>query len=128
MGGRQETSVPSPWAQFCCERKGSKNPNYKEKHNILNENSVYDDSVSGKNSNLPTVEQISIKEKYDIIRKAYIDTLKKYGENQALTAIIKIINEDNFKYFTGVENKVLLSRHVIYSDIHKQKENLNLML
>lgn len=96
-----------------------RNPNYKDKHNIINEKSVYDDRVTIRYKNLPTVSVISLKEKYDIIHKAYVDTLNKYGDKQALTALFKIINESNFMYFTGSRNRELLSRHVLFSDITK---------
>lgn len=96
-----------------------RNPNYKDQHYTINENSAYDQRVSSKYNNLPSVNKISLKEKYDILCKAYIDTLKKYGDNQAITALFKIIEENNFMYFTGVNNKKLLSQHIIFSDIRK---------
>lgn len=95
-----------------------RNPNYKDTHYIINENSAYDDSVSSKYS-LPYVSKISLADKYNIIYKASVDTLYKYGINQVRVALNEIINNNNFNYFTGKENKLLLSQHLIFSDIKK---------
>ena len=96
-----------------------RNPNYKDKHSTVNERSVYDDSVVYKNPNLPTVNSISLIDKYNILFKAYVDTLKKYGDRQATAALMNLINCNNYSYFTGKENRLALSRHVIFSDIKK---------
>lgn len=98
-----------------------RNPNYKDNHYLVNDNFYYDSSVYYKakreNRELFYLNPINNKLKYDILYKAYKDTLKKYNYNQALTALFSLINSNKVSYFTGNENKKNLSMYVAYNDI-----------
>lgn len=99
------------------------NPNYKDKHVLINDNFYYDDSVKYKykreNKELFELKSVNISLKYNMLYKAYNDTLIKYGYNQAVTALLELINKNNVSYFTGRDNKINLSRYVAYNDINK---------
>ena len=99
------------------------NPNYKDKHVLINDNFYYDDSVKYKykreNKELFELKSVNISLKYNMLYKAYNDALIKYGYNQAVTALLELINKNNVSYFTGSDNKTNLSRYVAYNDIKK---------
>ena len=99
-----------------------RNPKYKDIHNLNNPNLLYEDSAvyKAKREGIELGKtDIPFDDKYQIIEKAYQDTLLKYGEYQAEQALLYLINENEVKYFTGQDNKVLLSKYVIYGDILK---------
>lgn len=99
------------------------NPNYKDKHMLINDNFYYDDSVKYKykreNKELFELKSVNTSLKYNMLYKAYKDTLEKYGYNQAVTALLELVNKNNVSYFTGRDNKINLSRYVAYNDIKK---------
>lgn len=97
-----------------------RNPNYKDKHDLISENLLYESSAEiklkkqGIDINKTKTDSNT---KYQIIEKAYKDTLLKYGKEQAVEALLRLINDNDVMYFTGEENKALLSKYVIYSEI-----------
>ena len=79
------------------------------------------------------MDDLSLENKYRIIEKAYNETLAKYGNKQADYALNCLINNNNVEYFTGKENRALLSKYVIYGDIMQvlslsSNENINRIL
>lgn len=62
---------------------------------------------------------VTIKDKYNILFKAYKETFDKYGYNQAITALYELITKHNVSYFTGKNNKIYLSRYIAHNDIYK---------
>lgn len=99
-----------------------RNPNYKDQHNLDNPNLIYDDSVfyKAKREGISLkIEDIPLDKKYEILEKAYKDTLLKYGEYQAEQALLNLINKNETKYFTGNQNRNLLNKYIIYGDILK---------
>lgn len=98
------------------------NPNYSDTHNLNNVNLLYEESAiyKAKREGIELINQdISFEEKYKIIEQAYKETLLKYGEYQAEQALLNLINNNEVKYFTGQENRNLLSKYIIYGDILK---------
>ena len=61
----------------------------------------------------------TLKNKYNILFKAYKETFDKYGYNQAITALSELITKHNVSYFTGKNNKINLSRYVAYDNIDR---------
>lgn len=99
-----------------------KNPNYSDFHTLNNTNLMYEDKVyyKYKREGIELKQNdISREDKYEIIKKAYQDTLIKYGEKQAEHALLSLINNNDIKYFTGENNRNLLNKYVIYGDILK---------
>ncbi len=98
------------------------NPNYSDIHDLDNTNLLYDSSALDKAKrqgiNLEN-NDISLNDKYLIIKKAYQDTLIKNGDKQAQAALNVLINNNDVKYFTGKENKALLKKYIIYGQILK---------
>lgn len=100
----------------------NKNPNYKDIHYLDNVNLMYDQKViyKAKREGFELgIKDISLDGKYEIIRKAYQDTLLKYGNYQAEQALLHLINKNEVKYFTGQDNRALLSKYIVYGDILK---------
>ena len=99
------------------------NPNYKDKHTLINDNLYYEDSVKYKykreNKELFELKKVNTATKYNMLYKAYMDTLKKYGYKQAVYGLSDLVNKNNVSYFTGKDNKINLSRYVAYNDITK---------
>lgn len=99
-----------------------RNPKYRDIHNLENTNLMYDDGAKSK-ARKQGIElennDISINDKYEIIKKAYQDTLLKYDKNQAKHALLNLINDNGVEYFSGKENRDLLKKYVIYADILK---------
>lgn len=96
------------------------NTKYKDVHNLDNYNLLYEERATykAKNEGIQLeCKSISIEDKYKIIEKAYKDTLLKYGKYQAEQALLYLINENEVKYFTGQNNRELLSKYVIYGHI-----------
>lgn len=99
-----------------------RNPNYRDKHYLKNPNLFYDEGAfyKEKREGIALKQQdISIEDKYQIIEKAYQETLIKYGNYQAEQALLRLINDNEVRYFTGSDNKMLLSKYVIYGDVLK---------
>ena len=97
-----------------------RNPKYKDIHNLDNEHLLYEESAvyKAKREGINLSQQkVSMSDKYDIIEKAYQDTLLKYGKYQAEQALLKLLNENDVQYFTGKDNRALLSKYVIYGDV-----------
>lgn len=95
------------------------NSNYSTK-TIDNENLLFDDRVFyrfKRNGKELKRQKKTNNEKYEIIKKAYIETLNKYGAYQAENALLQLINNNSVKYFTGDENRKQLENHVIFSDV-----------
>jgi len=96
-----------------------KNKNYSEIP-IKNENLLFDGKVSGRfkrNGYSIRIDKRPVEEKYNVLKKAYLDTLNKYGEKHAEYALIELINHNNVEYFSGNDNREYLESHVIYGDI-----------
>lgn len=104
------------------------NPKYKDKHYLDNPHLLYEESAiyKAKREGIDLKkEDVSIDVKYNIIQKAYHDTLLKYGKYQADQALLFLINENEVKYFTGQDNRALLSRYVIYGNTISVLANVN---
>lgn len=98
------------------------NSNYKDIHNLNNTNLLYEESAfyKAKREGIDlNINDISYDKKYEIIEKAYQDTLLKHGKYQAEQALLYLINKNEVKYFSGQDNRALLSKYVIYDDIIK---------
>ena len=99
------------------------NPNYKDEHMLINDNFYYEDSVKYKykreNKELFELKKVNTATKYNMLYKAYMDTLEKYGYKQAAYALSDLVNKNNVSYFTGKDNKINLSRYVAYNDLPK---------
>jgi len=96
------------------------NPKYKDVHYLDNPNLLYEQSAmyKAKREGIELKKMdISFDDKYEIIEKAYQDTFLKYGNYQAEQALLHLINENDVQYFSGQENRMLLSKYVIYGDI-----------
>jgi len=96
------------------------NPKYKDVHNLNNPHLLYEESAvyKAKREGIKLEkESISFDDKYEIIRQAYRDTMLKYGSYQAEQALLNLINNNEVQYFTGQNNRALLSKYVIYGDI-----------
>lgn len=97
-----------------------RNPKYKDIHNLDNPHLLYDQKAFYKAKregiNLQKMD-LDPNVKYKIIESAYKDTLNKYGNYQAEQALLRLVNENEVKYFTGRENKERLSKYVIYGNI-----------
>lgn len=99
-----------------------RNPNYKDTHELDNDNLLYDVSAYYKAKNLGIdldKQKLSMNDRYQIITNAYKDTLVKYGNYQAEQALLYLINNNETQYFTGKENRENLKKHIIYGDILK---------
>lgn len=98
------------------------NSKYSDVHNLNNVNLLYEDSVvyKAKREGVDLENNdISVDDKYQIIKKAYQDTLIKYGKNQARYALIDLINNNGVQYFSGKENRAFLKKYIIYGDVLK---------
>lgn len=98
-----------------------RNPNYQEMV-IQNENLLFEDRVSikarrnGYNIDIP---KRPMNEKYNVLKNTCLDTLNKYGIKQVEYALIKLINENKVKYFSGFQNRQYLINHIAFGDIIK---------
>ncbi len=70
------------------------NPNYKDKH-------------------------ITLIDKYNILLKSYFDTLKKYDYNQAVSAIVNFIKNNDVSYFSGKSNRNNIKKFIKNTEIIK---------
>ena len=99
-----------------------RNPRYKDIHNLDNSNLLYETNAIEKSKqsgfNLET-KKCSIDFCYNILVKAYKETLEKYGKFQADGALKKLIYENDVQSFTGIENRSSLKKFVCYGDILK---------
>lgn len=96
------------------------NPNYKDDHVLDNENLLYESSALSKlkNSGIDLQQsKTNVAFKYEIIEKAYKDTLVRSGSVQAKNALLELVNKNKIDGFTGDENKKLLSKYILYGDI-----------
>ena len=59
----------------------------------------------------------NLEDKYEIIKKSYIDTLLKYGDYKAEQALLHLINDNEVEYFTGSENRNMLSKYIVYGNV-----------
>lgn len=99
------------------------NPNYKDDHKLINDNFYYDRGAYYKakydGKELFELKHLSDMQRYNILYKAYLDTYIKYGYNQAITALLELINKHNVSFFSGNDNRINLSRFVAYNDVIK---------
>ena len=99
-----------------------RNPRYKDVHTLESNNLLYEDTVlvraQQKGINLET-KLCPIDVCYNILFKAYKETLEKYGKAQADGALKKLIYENDVQSFTGIENRSSLKKFVCYGDIFK---------
>ena len=97
----------------------NRNPKYKDIHNLNNCHLLYEESAAYKahreGINIEK-DSVSFGVKYEIISQAYRDTVLKYGSYQAEQALLHLINDNEVQYFTGQNNRGLLSKYVIYGD------------
>lgn len=108
-----------------------RNPNYKNIHNYDNKNLYYDDSVyyKAKREGINLYFDESMQVAYNVLSQAYLDTHQKYGYDQAITALLELINNKRIDMFTKQENRQLLSQYVVNRidiiDMLKKKFSLN---
>lgn len=69
-------------------------------------------------------QQINLQEQYSIIKISYLDTFFKYGQRQADTALMALINSNEFKFFSGSNNRDALRT---YLKGYTSKEILNIL-
>ena len=96
------------------------NPKYKDSHDLNNDNLYYDEAgyYKAKKEGISLdKKEIPLEDKYEIIKKAYMDTLLKYGDYQAEQALLHLINDNEVKYFTGSENRAMLNKYIVYGNV-----------
>ena len=64
-------------------------------------------------------EHVFLSTKYNILFKAYQDTLLKYGYNQAVSAIYNFICNNDVSYFSGLENRNGIKEYIKKDEIIK---------
>lgn len=97
-----------------------RNPKYKDKHDLNDDNLFYDEAGYYKAKRMGInldKSQITINDKYQIIKEAYEDTVLKYGDYQAEQALLRLINNKDVQCFTGKENREKLSGYVVQENI-----------